>query len=352
MIRGYAIRCMGAAVGALLLFANGCGYKNAPIPPESVVPKPIADLMYKTDENGVKLSWFYPVETIKGEELDDISSFELYRAEVDLEDYCSTCPIPFGEPIKLGGGIPMDGEERRKATHEDSLLRAGYKYFFKIRSRTSWWADSADSNIVSFVWFTPAMGPEGVTVTAQDRQVALAWQPVTTLIDGSETEMAMKYQILRRTDKSGYQLLGEPVAATEYLDHKVANGVQYFYTIQSMMVLQDELVSGERSKELAVTPVDLTPPSAPRGVTVVRTGVGNKIFWERNREDDLGGYKVYRRAGKNKKFKLQGTVDSAYTIFVDAKADEGVRYSYTVTAIDKAIPPNESSKSKEATPRY
>jgi len=350
---GSAVRFTGLfLLGFLLLFFSACGYKNAPIPPQSVVPVAISDLRYTTDEEGVQLTWSYPVKTIQGAVLDDISAFELYWAEIPLADYCRSCPVPFAEPIELAGGATYDGTMRRKGVYESSLLRSGHKYFYKVRSRTSWWADSADSNIVTFVWFQPTAAPDGLTATPGDRQIILTWQPVTRFQDGSAVDKAMKYQVLRRVEGKKFQERGEPITATEYVDRDVQNGLKYFYTIQSMMVLQDELVSGGISEEMAVIPLDLTPPAVPTGVTVVWTGVGMKIYWDKNDAADIGGYRVYRRAADSSSFAQVGQVAAEYAIFTDASADENVRYYYAVTAIDQATPPNESKKSKEATSRY
>jgi len=338
-------------LGALLCLMSGCGYKNAPVPPQVVVPAAISDLTYKTDADGVQLSWSYPTQTIGGKALEDISSFELYRAEVLLEDFCATCPIPFGEPMTLDGGATFDGKERRKAHFATSFLRPGCKYFFKVRSRTSWWADSADSNIVTFVWFQPAASPEGVTAIPGDQMVTIKWQPVTTLADGSPAGHPIKYQVLRSVGGKDFVKLGGPVAVTEYVDRQVTNGLRYFYTIQSMMVLGDELVSGG-IRYVGATPIDLTPPLPPTGVNVVRTGVGIKVFWDKSRADDIDGYRVYRRAADKKVYELLGEVESEYAIYVDAKAQDNVRYYYAISAFDLATPPNESKKSREATTRY
>ena len=339
-------------LGVFLGLASGCGYKNSPIPPQQVVPQPISDLLYRADDKGVQLSWSYPVKTIKGSALDDISSFALYQAEIPLEEYCRTCPIPFGEPLELDGGSPLDGKVRRKAGYELTMLRPGYKYFFKVRSRTSWWADSDDSNIITFVWFQPAAAPEGLTAIPGDRQITLQWLPVTMLTDGSAVATAVKYQVLRSAGGKGFDRLGEPVAATGFVDRQVKNGKQYSYTVRSMMVLQDELVSGGTSEAVSATPMDLTPPVSPTGVTVVQTAVGNKIFWDKVAAEDIGGYLIYRRAADRDNYELVGKVDADHSLFVDADAGENVRYYYAVTSVDRAVPPNESNRSKEATVRH
>ncbi|KJS00910.1 MAG: hypothetical protein VR65_10945 [Desulfobulbaceae bacterium BRH_c16a] len=337
-------------LGTSLLFTGGCGYKNAPVPPASVVPQAIDDLQYSISEDGVQLTWFYPVKTIKGTALEEVSSFELYRAEVALEDYCSTCPIPFAEPITLDGGSSLDGETRRRATYDSSLLRAGHKYFFKVRSRTSWWADSNDSNVVTFVWFEPAAAPTNLTATPADSQVTLSWQPAT-LRAGSDPEMGLNYQVLRSIDGRDYGKTGEPQKETSYIDRQVTNGQKYFYAVQTLTTFKGELAQGGVSKEVAVTPVDLTPPPIPTGVTAVKTDEGNKIFWDKSDAGDIGGYRVYRRTADTDRHELLADVEPQYTLYVDAKAENGVRYYYAVTAIDQAVPANESRKSKEATIR-
>ena len=341
-----------AVLGIFLLLSSSCGFKNAPIPPQSVVPTAISDLLYQTNDTGVRLSWSYPVKTINGSPLDNIASFALYQAEVPLEDYCGTCPVPFGEPLQIDGGSPIDGKIRKKADYELSLLRPGYKYFVKVRSRTSWWADSADSNIVSFVWYQPAAAPQGVTATPGDGQISLSWQPVTVLTDGSPVTTAMQYRVLRSTSEKDFEPLGKPVATTEYVDRRVQNGLRYFYTIQSMMVFKDALINGGISEDVSATPIDLVPPTSPLGVTVVRTGTGTKVFWERSDAADIGGYRVYRRAADRDNYELLAEVDKDSTLYVDTEAKEDVRYYYAITAIDRATPPNESNKSKEATLRH
>jgi hypothetical protein len=347
--------CLARVAGIFLLGISflpvgGCGYKNAPVPPASVVPQAIEDLRYTINDNGVQLSWSYPVKTIKGSVLEEVSSFELYRAEVALEDYCGTCPIPFAEPMALDGGSSLDGKTRRKATFDSDMLRSGHKYFFKVRSRTSWWADSNDSNIVTFVWFEPAAAPTNVMAKPADGEVALSWQPAK-LKEDSAADLGLNYQVLRSVDGKDFAKIGEPQKGTSYTDRQVANGQKYFYTVQTLTTYKGELAEGGVSKEVTVTPIDLTPPPAPTGVTTVKTDVGMKIFWDKSEAADIGGYHVYRRAAEKDSHELLAKVEPEYTLYVDSKVEKGVRYYYAVTAIDKATPANESSKSKEATVR-
>jgi len=339
-------------LGASFLFAGGCGYKDMPVPPSTVVPEAVSDLLYTVNDTGLQLTWSYPVKTIQGSVVEDVSSFDLYRAAVPLAEFCSTCPIPFGKAIELDGGVPFDGKIRRKASYKTSDLQSGYKYFYKVASRTSWLAASDDSNIISFVWYQPAMAPSSLSAVAGDRKVVLNWQPATMLSDGSSLENAVKYQVKRSAGGKDYVNVGTPVDGTSYSDTTVRNGAKYFYTVQTLMVLEDELVDGAVTKEVVATPRDMTPPVAPSGVTAVATAVGTKVFWDKLDAADVKGYRVYKRAANSDDYELLGTIAPEYMLYVDKKVSGDVRYYYAVTAIDGSTPPNESEKSREATVRY
>lgn len=341
----------GALLLAGALFFGGCGYKTLPVPPESIVPKAIEDLRYSVDEKGVTLTWSYPDQTIKGTDLTDIASFELYRAVVALDSYCATCPIPFGEPIVVPGGM-IGADGKRKGTYESALLRSGDKYFFKVRSRTSWWAASADSNIVTFVWHMPAKPVDGLKAEGGDRFVRLQWQAPTQLMDGQPLDLPVQYQVLRSLDGKVFAEVATAVTETGYTDGSVQNGQNYYYQIQSLLQVDGNAVGGGMSEVATAVPVDLTPPEPPTGVTVIATGNGFKVFWNEVTAGDLQGYHVYRRAADQKKKDRIGDVEAIYTIFEDTTVQADGQFYYSVSAYDRAQPANESKPSVEATVRH
>ena len=334
-----------------LLLAGGCGYKTKPVPPDSIVPKAIEDLRYSVNEKGVTLNWSFPRETIRGTDLTDITTFDVYRAVVPLSDYCPTCPIPFTEAIQVPGGV-VDLEKRRQGTYETSLLRSGHKYFFKVNARTSWWAASPDSNIISFVWHIPARAPEGVTAKGADSSAVVSWQAVTQLMDGESVSYPMSYQIQRSRDNVAFTNIGQAVSATRFVDNSLKNGETFYYKVQSILMVDGTSVSGGLSSAVSATAVDQTAPAPPTGITAVQTGAGIKVFWDKSRDADVKGYKVYRRSADEKTAVEIGDVSAVYSIFEDANVSADGSYYYSVTAYDTAETPNESEKSREASIRH
>ena len=340
--------------GSLLLagtlaLSGGCGYKTDPVPPQSVVPKPVTDLRHSVEDEAVRLSWSYPLETISGDDITDNLIFELYRAEMSLEDFCGSCPIPFGEPQEIMGGVP-NPEERDVAEHVSGLLSSGNKYFFKVRSRTSWWADSADSNIVSFVYHKPAAAPVDLQAEKTAAGVVLNWSPVTRLADGSMADLPRRYRVLKSRPGQPFAPTSGYLEESRYIDGDVQSGTTYSYKIESSLLFQGEMIAGSESSPVSVRVVDTAPPPAVTGVTVIASASDYRVFWDRVSADDLAGYRVYRRIDGQEKALRVGELEATSTLFVDTEAPTDKKVFYAVTAFDTEG--NEGEQSKEATTRH
>ena len=333
-------RTVAAVAMAVLLFLVGCGFKDKPVPPRQVVPKPVLDLRAELDDKGAILTWRYPNETVTGRELEAIDSFALYRAEILMSDYCPTCPVPYGSPISLAGGlVPPEGG--RTATYEVRNLRPDHLYFFKVRSRTGWWSESEDSNEISLYWQTPPATPQALSALGGDGSTTLQWQASAPAAGG-----LIRYQLHRGVDGSAITLLGEPVAATTYTDTAVETGRVYAYQVQALAVFTHGTVRSGLSEAVEAKPVDRTAPPVPDRVEALRTEVGVKVFWDQVDAPDLAGYRIYRRAAGETKAIRVGEVNLPQTLFVDEGAP-AVPLFYSVSSIDTRSPANESPRSSE-----
>jgi hypothetical protein len=333
--------------GLLLIGLTGCGYKNDPVAPQALVPVPVSDLRYELTDKGAILHWSYPTRTVGGDELTEIDSFMLYRAEVASGSYCETCPVPFGSPIKVNGGLIPEREGRKSASYEIGLLRPAHKYFFKVQSRTGWLTPSADSNQVSFTWETPPAIPQDLVAEIGSNMISLQWQPVSGHLDGSTADN-IKYQVSRREGKGAFKNVGNLLTEPEFVDTEVTGGHEYTYRVQALSDYDGDMVAGEFSKPFQVEVVDLIAPATPENVTTARTAASVKIFWDQGEEADLAGYRIYRRLGNEDDPVMIGEVKIPYNIYEDTEApDENMYVYYSVSSFDKSDPANESERSAE-----
>ncbi|MCI5222278.1 MAG: hypothetical protein D3924_06290, partial [Candidatus Electrothrix sp. AR4] len=118
---------------------------------------------------------------------------------------------------------------------------------------------------------------------------------------------------------------------------------------QAFSEYDEEMVAGELSSALEVSVLDQTAPSSPANVKTARTAMSVKIFWDQGTEEDLAGYRVYRRLGNETIPEMIGVVEVPYNIYEDLDAPEkDVYVYYSVTSFDTSDPPNESEHSAEA----
>ncbi len=338
----------GLTVLLLLVLSGvaGCGYKTMPIPPEEILPMAITDLRYELDERGVTLNWTYPEETVRGDKLSDIESFKMFRAVVPADKYCENCPVPFGEPVLVEGGAIAPGKPKT-GVYSSTLLRPRHIYFFKVRSGSGWWAESADSNIVSFMWDIPPASPQTLEAKALDGKVKLNWSGVATHIDGTAITEPIKYRILRQRGGGAFTPVDGLQSQPEFVDTGLINGRKYQYKVQAVTMYEKGQVSGGVSPVVSATPIDRTAPPAPAGVQGVRTAKGVKILWNQVDAPDLKGYRVYRRLPGESQPVMVGEVTAPSTLYDDTSMPDSYEWYYSVSSIDQAKPVNESKRSDE-----
>ena len=338
--------CVGMMASAFAL--SGCGYKAPPVAPETVVPVAINDLHYSVNSEETTFTWSYPLKTVAGDKVEDIEYFELYQAEMNLEDVCVNCPIPFNEPIQIPGGSVYDGKKKSKGSYSISSFDNGKKYFFTIRSKANWWATSDDSNIVSFTYFTPPMAVRNFVATPGDTEVALSWQKVNQLADGSDAPADLLYQVQRASTKGGFSNVGTAQTETSLVDRRVAIGKQYRYRVQTLMLYGDDLVQGLFTPVVVTGPLDLVAPSTPKALRVVELSAGNKLIWDRVELADLGGYRIYRSKRGASSMEQIAEIGPQSATYTDPQKGN---YVYSVSAIDSAEPANESGRTIAIGPR-
>ena len=176
--------------------------------------------------------------------------------------------------------------------------------------------------VTIFVQIPVPAVPSGVTATAGNGSVVLAWQAAPT---------AEAYRLYRATTLDGQFLaVAQGLTVTGYTDTAVSNGTPYFYKVTAVNA------GGESgfSTVVSATPVaPLTIPVAPSLLTAVGGNAQVALSWQGSAT--AASYTVYRsRTATGSTTVVASQV--AATTFVDGTVANGTRYFYRVRAVNAA----------------
>tara|TARA_Y100001980_G_C14556780_1_gene350256 strand:+ start:13681 stop:20262 length:6582 start_codon:yes stop_codon:yes gene_type:complete len=224
----------------------------------------------------------------------------------------------------------------------DMTLEEEVTYYYRVSSKNVNGEESLLSDMVSYTIpdSQSPLAPINITAHGDTSMVVLGWE------DGGSTDV-VGFNIYRNVgavpliDSTS---LYAQVLGTSFTDSGVDELAEYYYLITAFDEANNESVPGNL---VFSSPLNITPPSAPDGVSALLTGDTEiMISWDANTEPDLFGYRVYR--GFISGFSPQGNllVDSLNDIsYTDGSLEHDVQYYYYVTAVD--VQGNESLISLE-----
>jgi len=169
------------------------------------------------------------------------------------------------------------------------------------------------------------------------------------------------------------------VTTSRYTDQSFEFGKQWCYVIRTVFVPRPEepltpespvegeetgipavvptpgpppaLIESLDSEEVCITPVDSFSPPAPTHLIAVEVSAGILLSWESVAAEDLGGYLVYRATDDDGPFDLLTPEPIPMASYTDRDVEPGVEYHYSVSAVDRSDPPNESPRTPSVSAR-
>ena len=340
---------------ATLLF--GCGVPGAPQPPSAGIPKFVGDLKAVRKGETVTLTWTTPTETTDGELIRKPGKMLVQRAV----NRGPSSELRFQTISELPLQPTLKEERGEQATAKDSLsalLRSGdanYAVYAVMAQGHN--GKSHDLPNRASVPLVPSLPPpQSISARPGPDGVMISWdEPVqprnTTLL---HTQYA--YRIMRRlngaSDAVAVKQLDLAGSAKSFADTTIEWEKTYQYWITPITLWQDGNrkgeVEGDDSDVVDIFAHDSFPPAAPTGLEAVFTATPPNSFidltWTGNTEPDLAGYNVYRRTGTEPPQKINTELVKTPR-FPDPKVQPGMKYFYSVTAVD--LRGNESGKSQE-----
>ena len=191
---------------------------------------------------------------------------------------------------------------------------------------------------------TAPSAPTGLTATAGDATVALAWQPPT-----SNGGSAVTGYNLYRAVGSGNLALLTRTSSTSYTNTAVTNGTTYSYVVKAVNVVGEGPASSSATATPSKGTQPPTAPSAPTGLTATAGDATVALAWQpptSNGGSAVTGYNLYRAVGSGSLALLTRTSNTSYT---DTAVTNGTTYSYVVKAVN-VVGEGPASSSATATP--
>jgi hypothetical protein len=308
------------AAAALLL--AGCGYMGEPLPPLANIPPKVSDLAALQRGGHIIVQFTVPAKTTEGRPIPPPLRLDLRAGAVDhfeeAQWAAAARQIPPGEMA--------NGVARYEIPAADWT---GKEVIFGVRVAAGNGKQSGWSNFVVVPVVPPPDKPGGVATSVTPQGVRLTWQARGT-----------DFRVLRKTDEGGYSVVAN-LQTPEWTDTATEFGKRYTYLVQTIAKLDNRKeAESELSDEAAIVPRDIFPPAVPKGLQGSIAPNSIELNWERNTEEDLSGYRVYRAEGNGALEKIADV--AAVPSYSDRKVEHGKSYRYAIAAVDQAG--NESAR--------
>jgi predicted small lipoprotein YifL len=336
----------------LFLSLSFCGKKGPLLPPLAKIPNNVE--VFDAIQRGerVILEWGNPQTYIDGSLLAvDIIEVWLYEAEKES---------PRKEEFEVKAGLVASIGKKELTEHQinkgvaSSKLRYEHKLsqkdfgsknlIFGLRVEDRRKRESEFSELRSLKPIILSIPPQQIQANVFEDRIEIRWRAPEKNIDQSSPAYLKGYNVYRAEGEGLAQRLNpELVKEEKYQDRNFVFERLYRYFVRASATELSPFVESEDSEKVEVVPKDIFPPAPPSGLVSVSVGNLISLSWDANREKDLAGYRVWRKAEGEAEFILLTPELIQENAYSDTKVEKNKRYYYAITAQDKSG--NESVKS-------
>ena len=211
------------------------------------------------------------------------------------------------------------------------------RYAFGLKAEFSKSRISDFSSLVVIVPRALCAPPTGLHAEAGNESVELRWEAPTGNIDGSQPAGLKGYNVYRSEAGTPAVRLNSSLGKdSSFSDKTFVFGTEYVYTVRAAANEAEPFAESVDSAPAVVLPLDIFPPKAPAGLTVLAGPDFISLSWDAVLEGNLAGYRVWRRAAGRPEYKELTEAAVKESTFQDRSAKPGIRYEYVVAAEDMA----------------
>lgn len=344
MARGAKAVAAGVAfLGGLALAA--CGKKGPPLPPIPLMPEAGGAVLLLQEGNSVRVSAPVPERYLDGRRLDAVTGARLFRilrpagVAVGARDF----PVDLAPVAVIDGteaaGLAPGGEARFVDPLPEVPAGRGIYYAARFLAAGRQW--SAPSAISRPLTPGPAPAPPaGLSAENRREGIALSWPPV----QGAAALGVYRSIPVAREPLVPFVVL--PGDAVDWLDTGIRDGDVWVYRLRALAGDAPGAVASAAAGPVEVTVVDRFAPEPPDGLELVPRADGVDLFWALAAEPDVAGYLVWRRDEDRAESEWERLTPEPVprTWFTDLAAPMGRTLAWSVSAVDRATPPNEGRR--------
>ena len=375
-------------VAAFLLLAfSFCGKKGPILPPFPLVVQEVEEFEISQRGESLILEWENPTAYTDGRPLSEISVIEIWVLErankesgEDEPETEGAAPqkqekkaaekkkaVPkkkrlskeeFGKKARLLASIPHQEFSTYQVRAEEGTPGFRYEYRlqdkdFKLESltfglRVKTKKRRKESEFSRLLTVRPrilSLPPQAVEVRVFQDRIQLRWSPPEKNIDGSSPARFKGFNVYRREGNALPERVNSRlIQNNRYNDKDFLMGTVYWYCVRASLSESSPFIESADSEIVKVKPEDIFPPAVPSGLVSIVAGEYVSLTWDENREEDLAGYRVWRKAEGEKEFIPLTPQPIKENAFNDTAVEKNTRYTYAITAQD--VLGNESSRSK------
>jgi len=297
---------------------------------------PLAPTNFQIFANDIHVTLSYEIDALNLE--DDFAGFKLYRG-------VNTSEVTFLRTLNSFGGAG-----------DYTAWDVNNQYYYKLSTYDTAGNESelvtSTPEYVSPFNISRPSAPGNFSCSGSDLEISLTWLNQIGSVNLLYYNDLDHYELHRSEEGSGFTPSPENLIASlitgYYSDTDTEYDTTYHYKLYAVDIVGNKtLFPSYTSCTTSGSPVDITPPAIPTGLSVIVSEGLAALTWTANTEEDFSYYNVYRAeviSGIEQSYVLLNDESAIFTnSYNDTSINDNVVYRFKVSSVDDSG--NESNKS-------